>query len=219
VAFAKVPRIAFYGLMLMKKQIGLLGGSFDPVHFGHINLAIELMEKAQLDEVWFVPAQLNPHKAGTQPAAIKHRFAMVQKAIKDIPQFSCHKAEAERPPPSYTIDTLRILMDEERVKENPAAFFLILGQDSIHQFSNWREADGIVQYVPLLIGSRFGSETVLPETGKSIQEAIQKGIVSTKLLDISATEVRSRLSKGLYCGHLVPASVLSYIQKHRLYTS
>ncbi|MBA2369180.1 MAG: nicotinate (nicotinamide) nucleotide adenylyltransferase [Candidatus Protochlamydia sp.] len=203
----------------MKKQkIGLLGGSFDPVHFGHINLAIELMEKAQLDEVWFVPAQLNPHKAGTLPVPINHRFAMVNEAIMEIPQFSCHKVEAERAPPSYTIETLRILMEEENKKEDPANFLLLLGQDSIHQFSNWREADGIVQRVPLLIGSRFGAEPAMPETHQCIQEAIQKGTLATKLLDISATEVRLRLSKGLYCGHLVPATVLRYIKEHFLYS-
>ena len=200
------------------KKIGLLGGSFDPIHFGHLNLAIELMEKVKLDEVWFVPAQLNPHKGGTLPAPIEHRYAMIKRAIKGIPQFSCHKVELERDPPSYTIDTLRILIDEEEKKENPAEFFLLLGQDGIQQFSNWREAEGIIQLVPLLIGSRFGSEPVLPETGKSIHEAIQKGIIKTKLLDISATWVRDRLSKGLYCGHLVPASVLAYIKKHNLYT-
>lgn len=202
----------------MKKQIGLLGGSFDPVHFGHLNLAIELMEKVKLDEIWFVPAQLNPHKACTLPAPIEHRFAMIQRAIKDIPQFSCHKAEAERDPPSYTIDTLRILMNEECIKENPAEFFLILGQDTIHQFPNWRDAEGIVKRVPLLIGSRSDSGLVLPETSKGIREAIQNGIVATRLLDISATEVRDRLSRGLYCGHLVPAPVLAYIRKHGLYT-
>lgn len=200
------------------KNIGLLGGTFDPIHFGHLNLAFELMEKKELDQVWFIPAQINPFKVQFPPISIDHRLAMVQLAIQDIPQFHLKDLEKERPPPSYTIDTLKAFIAEEAYSSAPHQFFLLLGEDSISGFIHWHLSEEIVDRVPLLIGSRSGLwQTEFDSFNLPIREAIQKGMTPTRLMDISGTEIRKRFNEKLYCGHLVPAIVLDYIVANRLY--
>jgi nicotinate-nucleotide adenylyltransferase len=203
---------------MIGKKIGLLGGTFDPIHFGHLNLAFELMEKRELDQVWFIPAQVNPFKVQFPPHSMDHRLAMVQLAIQDIPQFQLKDLEKERPPPSYTIDTLKAFIAEEAYSPTPNQFYLLLGEDSIPSFFYWHLPEEIVKLVPLLIGSRSGiGEYELSKFSLPIREAIQKGMTLTHLMDISSTEIRKRLTQKLYCGYLVPAPVLDYIQKKQLY--
>lgn len=96
---------------MKRMRIGLLGGTFDPIHCGHLNLAFELMEKGGLDEIWFIPAAINPHKMGAPPLAIEHRLAMVKLAIQEIPQFQLKDLESGRPPPlipSILCELLRV---------------------------------------------------------------------------------------------------------------
>lgn len=199
-----------------KKKIGLYGGTFDPIHFGHLNLAIELKEKNNLDEVWFIPAALNPHKINVQTTSLEHRKAMIELSLQDISNFKVKNLEAERSP-SYTIDTLRFLLtNPERIASHQ--FFLLLGEDAIPGFFHWHQPEEIVKLVPLLIGSR--SQESLKVDGKEnplIMDAIRKGIVSTRVMDISATELRQRLKKRLYCGHLIPSEALKYIHEKKLY--
>lgn len=199
------------------QKIGLYGGTFDPFHFGHLNLAIELMEKKGLDEVWFIPAQLSPHKGHILPVSLHHRLTMVGLAISDLPYFRIKDLEAHRPPPSYTVDTLRLLMAEEANRSDPKQFYLLLGEDSIPGFFRWHQVEDIVQMVPLLIGSRSGQWSASQESSDLIQQAIEKGIVKTRMMDISSTDLRERLAKRLYCGHLIPARTLDYIKKNQLY--
>lgn len=200
------------------QRIGLFGGTFDPIHFGHLNLAFELMEKRQLDQVWFIPAQVNPFKVQIPPVSIDHRIAMVQLAIQEVPQFHLKELEKERPPPSYTIDTLKAFIAEEAYSPTPNQFFLLLGEDAVPGFIQWHLPEEIVKLVPLLIGSRSGSwQEALDSFSLPIREAIQKGLTLTRLMDISGTEIRRRLMQHLYCGHLLPASVLHYIQDSKIY--
>lgn len=199
------------------KKVGLYGGTFDPIHAGHINLALELMEKQHLDEVWFIPAQINPHKSQSPPTSISHRLEMVKEAIRDIPSFHLKDLEARRPPPSYTIDTLRFLMNCEDQQTAPKQFYLLLGEDSIPGFMKWHQYEEIIQRVPLLIGSRSGHWDKRINLPPALQQAVEKGMIKTHVLDISSTELRTRLSQDLYCGHLIPARVLEYIKKNQLY--
>lgn len=199
-------------------KIGLLGGTFDPIHCGHLNLAFELMEKNHLDQIWFIPAQINPFKTQSPPTLIEHRLAMVQLAIQDIPQFHLKDLEKERPPPSYTIDTLRAFVAEEVSHPASNQFYLLMGEDAVPGFCHWHLPEEIVKLAPLLIGSRTGIwQYQLDEFSLLIREAIQKGLTQTRLIDISGTEIRHRLSQNLYCGHLVAPSVLDYIAEHHLY--
>lgn len=202
---------------MVGKKIGLLGGTFDPIHFGHLNLAFELMEKKELDQVWFIPAQVNPFKMHIPPHAMDHRLAMVQLAIQEIPQFHVKDLEKDRPPPSYTIDTLNAFITEEARSPTPNHFYLLLGEDAIANFFYWHLPEEIVKLVPLLIGSREKGKHAFHQCSLPIRKAIEEGLTETRLMDISSRDIRKRLSQKLYCGHLIPASVLDYIQDNQLY--
>lgn len=197
------------------KKIGVYGGTFDPIHFGHLNLAIDILEARELDEIWFCPARLNPHKQAAQPVAdITHRVEMLRLAISDIPQFKIIEIEAKKEGPSYSIDTLRALLASEKNNN----FSLILSDDVIPGFFNWHQPEEIVKLVPLLIGRR-STTRVSPLIGNPvIVKAFEDGMTPTHFMDISSTEIRRRLAKGLYCGHLVPEKVMDYIYRNQLYS-
>lgn len=204
----------------MKKQIGIYGGTFDPFHFGHLNLAFEIMEKRFLDEVWFVPAQINPHKRHSLPISVHHRLAMLHAALDQLPFFKIKDLELERPPPSYTIDTIRTIIEEGKNSCPSPQFYFIMGEDAMTGFSQWHLSKEIIKLVPLLIGSRYGfwkghMEQLAGE--EEIRQALQQGLIQTSMMDISSSNVRERLHKNLYCGHLVPTNVLNYIQQNQLY--
>ena len=205
----------------MKCQaIGLLGGTFDPIHFGHLNLAFELMEKKNLQQVWFIPAQINPLKTQLPPVSMEHRLAMVKLAIQEIPAFHLKDLEKKRPPPSYTIDTLRSFIEDEVLSDAPCHFYLLMGEDAVPGFMQWHLPEEIVKLVPLLIGSRSGIwQSDLDTFSLPVREAIQKGLTPTRLMDISSTDLRKRLAENIPCGHLIPAPVLQYIQEHHLYST
>ncbi len=166
------------------KNIGFFGGSFDPIHFGHLSLAIEMLEKHGLDEILFCPAFCSPFKVERPPAASPEaRLEMLKLVLADVPQFRVTSLEIERCVASYTVETLKRLPI--------AQYRLILTKESAAFFSKWKEPEEIQRLAPLLIGERA--------------------------FPISSTEVRERLKKKLYCGHLVPEKALYYIENHGLY--
>ncbi len=167
------------------KTVGFFGGSFDPIHFGHIGLAVELMEKHKLDAVLFCPAYCSPFKKDEPPVASPlDRLEMLKLAL-ELPQFKISTLEIDRKGTSYTVDTLRAL------KKEGINLKLLLSEESARHLNKWKEPEELLQIAPPLIGRRE--------------------------IQISSTEIRERLKKKLYCGHLVPAKTLDYIQKHRLY--
>lgn len=200
-------------------KVGVYGGTFDPIHFGHLNLAIEIMEAHHLDEVWFCPAQISPHKQKMTPTPVHHRLAMLELALCDIPNFKVLDIETKRQGPSFTIDTLRELIAIENQYSNQKEFYLILGDDSLPEFSRWHLPEEIIKLVPLLIGRRSSQCQSLEFKGNpAICEAIRNGLTPTRLMEISGTEIRQRLQQGKYVGHLLPAKVMDYIYKHHLYS-
>lgn len=170
-------------------KIGLFGGTFDPIHFGHINLAVQLFEAHGLNELLFCPAWRSPFKEAST-ASGEARKAMVQLAIEEIPHFKLLCFELDRPGVSYTIDTLRFLS----AKHPGAELYLLLSQESFQEFPRWKEHAEILRLVKPLVGPRGAA------------------------FEISSTQVRERLKKGLYCGHLIPAKSLDYIHQHHLYS-
>jgi nicotinate-nucleotide adenylyltransferase len=200
----------------MVKRIGLYGGTFDPVHYGHINLALELKEKCDLSEVWFIPASKSPLRV-KDSASPAHRCHMVSLALESITGFSVRTDEIFRDGLSYTIDTVRTLLFQN--PENH--FFLLLGEDVLFEFPLWKEYEELIKLIPLLIGCRRDLEIkkkiVSLSLNHTLKEAILKGLVETNLMDISASRVRERLKKKLYCGHLIPPKVLDYIYENQLY--
>lgn len=182
------------------KKIGFFGGSFDPLHFGHLNLAISLSEHHQLDQVLFCPVNRSPFKERDPIASAEHRLAMTGLAIQGLPRFRLCRLEIERGGVSYTVDTLRALKEAHKQDE----LFLLLSEESIESFSRWKESEEIVRLAGPLIGTR--------KKGGHFA-----GLTPMPVMEISSTEVRNRLKKNLPCLHLVPAIILDYIRLHRLY--
>jgi len=184
-------------------KFGFLGGSFDPIHFGHLNLAIQMLEKRKLDKIFFCPAFRSPHKESTV-ALPQDRLAMVKLAIAPIPQFELLDWEAIKVEPSYTIDTIRAL-----AKSRPDALIhLILGDDQLPGLDQWKEIDTLLRMAPPYIGTRHSA---------SLPPQLKEGFTPIPIMEISSTQLRERLSKRKYCGHLVPAKVLDYIEAKNLY--
>jgi nicotinate-nucleotide adenylyltransferase len=198
------------------KRIGLYGGTFNPCHLGHLNLAVEMLEKHHLTQILFCPAAVNPHKLGSNPISSEHRLTMLKLAIEGIPQFSILENELKRGPPSYTIDTI-VELDHE--KSNDTQYFLIIGEDAIPNFHLWHRVHEIVAKIPLLIGMRLYDDPI----GKEVHDplllrALEKGKTKTRVMDISSTEIRERLLQKKTCRHLVHAKVLDYIYANGLYS-
>ncbi len=190
--------------MNRKRKIGIFGGSFDPVHLGHMNLAISIKESCQLDEIVFVPAKVSPFKGGLPPlASSEHRLAMVKIAIAPIEEFEVIDWELRQNTPSFTIDTVRKLSQDPSTQ-----LHLILGDDQVPSFHLWKEADELMHLSPLIIGTRS------PVDGKG---QFPGQWVNIPLFDVSSTGIRERLFQKKYCGHLLPSSVLDYIYQHHLY--
>jgi nicotinate-nucleotide adenylyltransferase len=188
------------------KKIGFYGGTFDPIHFGHLFLALQLAEYHELDQVLVCPAFCSPFKKNHVPSAsAEHRLQMIQLAVEEIPHMEVLPLEVEAKKISYTIDTIRSLP--------PAAYHLLLSEESAVSFLQWKEAEELALIAPPLIGCRRGAGS-LPQN----IPFLQKGFTSTKIMEISSTEIRDRLKNKLYCGHLVPAKALDYIECHQLYS-
>lgn len=185
----------------MKKKVGLFGGSFDPIHLGHLNLAVQLSEIHGLDEVLFCPAFCSPFKTNAPPVASPHhRLAMLGLALQGIPHFKITTLEIDRKGPSYTIDTVRALQFKD------TQLHLLLSEESAAHLDRWKEASELIKLAPPLIGARTQSSHT------------SQNITKIKVFEISSTQVRERLSLSRYCGHLVPERVLDYIRIHHLYT-
>jgi nicotinate-nucleotide adenylyltransferase len=201
----------------LSKRIGFFGGSFDPIHLGHLNLAIEISEKHKLDEVYFCPTGQSPFKTNQSPIASKeHRRAMVTAAISPLSQFTLLDLEIQKTDPCYTIDTIKTLLTMNgKTKKD---YFLLLGEDTLVGFHAWRDVDELVKLATPLVGSRdIKSFTNLKRLTPTLFSIIEKGVTSIPVMEISSTEIRARLQKGLYCGHLLPAKVWDYTQQHQLY--
>lgn len=201
------------------KKIGIYGGSFDPIHLGHLNLATEMMEAHQLDEVWFCPAANNPHKTHLTSVSAFHRVNMIRLAIENEPRFFVSEIEIERQGLSYTIDTLKELHALHNDQEDPTMFFLILGEDAARSLHQWHQPEAIVSLAQPLVGSRNRKIKELePFQGSaSVVDAIHKGLTPTRIMEISGTDIRKRLSDKKYCYHLVPGKVMDYIITNRIY--
>lgn len=183
----------------MGRKIGIFGGSFDPVHLGHVAVVVHLLEAHHLDIVYIVPAKKNPHKVDA-PQEAKHRLAMLKKAFATVPKCQILDLELKRKEPSYTIDTVRFLIEKEKIGAHDC-LYLLLGEDQLPLLHTWKEADLLQTLCKPLIARRGTSSLVS----------------DTPYFDISATMIRTRLKKKKYCGHLLHKDVYNYIQKQKLY--
>ena len=198
----------------------VFGGTFDPVHLGHLGLADYLLKTGRVSRVVFLPAPHPPHKPGLAPAPFADRAAMLRAAVAGHPGMSVSEMEAERPGPSYTVDTLDILK-----KRYPAERFVwLIGTDSLNQLHLWYEAERLVRENRFLAYPRPGAEAD-PDLLRSVWppelfERLSAGILTgAPEFDPSSTAVRQRLSgQGAdACRDMLPGPVLKYIKEHNLY--
>lgn len=195
-------------------KIGFLGGTFDPIHFGHLNFALEALEKRHLDQIWFCPTPLSPHKKGSPPIDIKHRAKMVSLAVEGEPRFKKIDTEEHSVQAPYTLDTLHTLKEEYPNKE----FTLLLSEDLLQNFHTWRGAEQIVEEFEIFIGIRPGFKSVeIDKLEWFMVNKVKKNLHPIRQLEISSSDIRYRLKNNLYCAHLLPLKVLDYISQHGLY--
>jgi len=201
-------------------KVGFFGGSFDPIHYGHLNMAKTLAAHQGLEKVWFCPARFSPHKLCRTSTPVMHRLHMTSLAIDGIPEFTLLEIEAKRRGPSYTIDTLRELQKKKPAQSRSTQIYLILSDEALPGFFHWKEAEEIVKLAPLLVGSRFYIAKNPPqfEGSARINQSIVQGWHPTPVFPISSTEIREKIKRGEDCSELVPKKVLDYIYQNNLYS-
>ncbi len=200
------------------KRIGIMGGSFDPVHLGHLIVAQDAVEKLNLSELIFIPASTPPHKQHVHIQDASHRLNMLQLAIESNHKFSVSRQEIDRGGISYSIDTIKGLKHSQ-----PASnLILVVGSDTLVDLHNWYRIDellGLCEVASFMrpgmnIFEKITEEMKLPTNDK---EKLLANLFETHLIDISSTEIRARASKGRGIQYLVSPEVESYIKEHGLY--
>jgi nicotinate-nucleotide adenylyltransferase len=195
-------------------NIGVLGGTFDPIHIGHLVVAEEARIKFGLREVLFVPAGQPWLKLGRNITLAVHRVEMVRRAIADNPHFKLCTLEVERPGPSYTVDTLTML---QKQLGSEASLFFILGRDTLAELPLWKEPEKLVQLCRLVVAPRLGSKD-LKHLETAIPGLLDKVIqLDMPVIGISSSGIRQRIAQGLPIRYLVPAEVEKYITEHKIY--
>ena len=187
------------------RSIGLLGGSFDPVHHGHLIVAQVAAEALGLDELRFVPAREQPFKLGRHSAAAADRAAMLDLAVAGTPGFAVERAELGREGPSYTVETLLGL----RTREPAVGWTLLLGADAAAELGAWHRAAELPDLARIVVFARPG--TPIPFS------PIIAATVEVPAVEISATEIRRRVREGRSVRYWVPDAVAEYMVRHRLY--
>jgi nicotinate-nucleotide adenylyltransferase len=183
------------------KKIAIYGGTFDPVHNAHLILAREALETLGLEKVILVPAAISPLKKAAPIASGDMRLKMLQAAIESEEGFAIDDCELRRPPPSWTIDTVL----EIRKRETDSEIYLLIGEDNVATLDRWRRFDDLKKMVRFVVLDRTGSQT---------QRDYQ---IIRRKIDISATEIRSRVASGRSIRYLVPPAVEEIIQSEKLY--
>ena len=199
-----------------QRRLGVLGGTFDPPHVGHLWLATLAADAMDLDRVLFMPAARPPHKAGRRVSHAADRLLMTRLAIAADPSFELCTIEMERPGPSYTVDTVELL--EDRYGPD-AELFLIMAADSLDQIDTWREPDRLLQRIRWIVGPRPG--VALPDRSaleaRFGEHAERVHLLSGPSLDVSSTDIRHRVATGHAIRYLVPRGVEELIVDRGLY--
>lgn len=200
---------------MKRQELGVIGGTFDPIHIGHLVVAQRSMEELGLDGVIFVPAGTPPHKLDRHHTAVEHRMAMTRLAIAGNYRFSISDRDIRPDRPSYTVDLLRDL----KADYPDANLTFIIGGDSLRDFPTWHDPEGIVRLARIAVVRRPGAEVPesVYEEVRGLREAAH--MVDAPLLDVSATDLRARASRGQSIQYLVPDAVWAYVRERQLYRS
>lgn len=210
----------------MRRCLGIFGGTFDPIHIGHLRLALELKQQLQLDDMRLLPCYLPPHRA-TPGASPEQRVAMLRLAVHDCADLTIDTRELERDTPSYTVDTL---IDLRRETGPDTSLVLCMGMDSFCGLDRWHQWQRLIDLAHIVVVERPGY--VLPEQGP-VAELVRRHraeptalrqspagaliLAAPRLLPISATEIRTQLQAGQSPHYLLPDRVLAYIHRQQLY--
>lgn len=197
------------------KKLGIIGGTFDPIHYGHLLIAQSAAEEFNLDQVLFLPTGTSPHKEPGRVTAPDIRCGMVQTAIADNPRFGLSVLEAENPQINYTCLTLKKFHQLYRGTE----LYFIMGEDSLDDFSTWKNPSGICRLATILTAVRDGGRDGLKEKIETA-EKIYGGrieLLHTPNFSISSKEIRRRIREGKSVRYMLPKEVELFIKKHSLY--
>ena len=209
------------------KKIGLLGGTFDPVHYGHLQLAELALVECGLDKVVFIPAAEPPHKNRTAVSSFGHRLAMLELATKDMMRFECNAIEGLLPKPSYTIDTLRVL---QRYYHNDCHLHFMIGADAFLEILSWKEHWDVLRSVYIILSRRKGYRgEQLADLLKSLGYTSDQGfwhadngkkdiyILERTPGEQSSSGIRALIAKGQSVERFLPPAVKLYIEQNKLY--
>lgn len=188
----------------MRKKVGILGGTFNPPHIGHLIIANEVLNALGLDEVRFMPNATPPHKQKDELVTAEQRLKMTQLAIRGIPKMAVETIELERGGTSYTFDTIEMLQNREPETD----FFFIIGGDQVEFLPKWHRIDELVQKVQF-VG--------VPRPNTTLDTAYPISKITIPQIDLSSTLLRNRLMNGVTTKFLIPDKVNDFIQKEKLY--
>ena len=183
------------------QRTGLFGGSFDPIHVGHLILAREAKERLGLDRVIFIVAKISPHKLDRTPASAEARLEMVRAAVADEPGFEVEDCELAREGPSFTVDTVRLL----RARHPGDTFFYFIGADNLALLHTWREIDAL----------RTLAEFVVLDRGENVESNGMRRV--SRQVDVSSTDIRKRVARGESIRYLLPEGACEVIYRNGLY--
>ncbi len=195
-------------------RLGLFGGTFDPVHLGHLIVAEQCREQCDLDAVWFIPAGSPPHKRDATITDGKMRANMLEFAVAGMPQFAVSQMELDQPGLTFTVDTLRKLHDEDPNRD----LFFVIGADSLSELPTWRELDKIAELATIVVTNR--GERPLPSFDSlGLADAIASRLQTVTIpgIDLSSSSIRDRVAAGQSIRFMVPRAVEAYIAEHGLY--
>ena len=196
------------------QRLGILGGTFDPPHVGHLIVAQDAWARLELDRLILVPARVPPHKPAGAPTAPELRLEMTRAAIAGDGRFQVDELELRRQGPSYTVDTLRTLAE----RHPDAELFLLLGADQLSEFASWREPQEVARLARLAVFDRLDlsveqARSLLERDG--VEVAVER--VDVTRIDVSSTMIRERVRLGLPIRYLVPAGVEEVVRREGLY--
>ena len=202
--------------MTRRKAIGILGGTFNPIHLGHLLMAQDALEQLRLDRVIFVPSATPPHKTVDKLARAADRLRMINLAIRGNDRFDVDDLEIKRGGKSYSVDTLLQL----KRRHPRARFFFIIGADSLRELHLWREVGRLVTLCTFITVPRPGFEpkpVVDPRLDAATRRRLRQHVLHGHACDIASRDIRARVSQKRSIRYLVPDPVRAYIEAHRLY--
>jgi len=206
----------------MGLKIGILGGTFNPIHTGHLMMAEAVLSKLKLNYVLFIPCALSPTKSSEKLAESSHRLKMVERAVKGNPSFKVSKIELERGGRSYSVDTLDTL---KKIYKNKTKFFFIIGADNLSQLCKWKQPDRLFKLCTPVVVGRQGIPLISlgkyyqKQAGLTKAQINKLRLINAPTLPISSTGIRAMVRKGRPIRYLVPEPVRRYILRYKLYNS